>query len=280
MKLSVMLFPFHAGMKDGEIDVGTCLQRMKDAGVTGIEANLPYADQTPSLWRELLAGASDLGLAHACFDIGVNLIGESAEDRPKAVDSVLRGVEICRDIGCQTALVHGTRPSEGMADEEGRRIYSEQLAKAADRAEGSGVTLTIEDYGVYPEFACSSLHVLDVVEGTGREDVKVTFDNGNFMLADEEPMAAYPVLIDRSVHVHLKDWEIIDSEAEAGLVSPRGTRYVGCEIGEGAAQVAEVTQRLKADGYEGWLSLEVSTAPPVEAAITGAEHVIGAWTEE
>ncbi|MFO7947938.1 MAG: hypothetical protein R6V19_14130, partial [Armatimonadota bacterium] len=111
MKLSVMLFPFHRGMKDGEIEVAGSLRRMKDAGVTGIEANLPYADQTPALWQELLAAASDLGLAHSCFDIGVNLIGESASDRPQAVDSVLGGVEICRDIGCQTALVHGTRPS-------------------------------------------------------------------------------------------------------------------------------------------------------------------------
>ncbi|MFP3904230.1 MAG: sugar phosphate isomerase/epimerase family protein [Armatimonadota bacterium] len=279
MKLSVMLFPFHAGMKDGDIDVAPSLRQMKDAGVTGIEANLPYADQTPALWRELLHAASDLGLAHACFDIGVNLIGESAADRQEAVDTVVRSVDICRDIGCQTALVHGTRPSQGMTNDEGRKIYSEQLAKAAEGVEGSGVTLTIEDYGVYPEFSCSSRHVLDIVEGTGRDDVKVTFDNGNFMLADEEPMDAYPVLIDRTVHVHLKDWESVDPEAERGLVSPGGTRYVGCEIGEGTARVGEVTQRLRSDGYDGWLSLEVSTSPPLEAAITGAENVTRAWTE-
>lgn len=277
MNLSVMLFPFHAGFRDGDLMVSKSLQTMRGHGVTGIEPNLPLVNETPQVWADLRSAADDLGMAYSCFDLGANLVGESDADRQAALDTVAGGVEICREVGCEIALVHGSRPAGGMSDEEARTIYADQLAKAAAAAGGSGVTLTIEDYGVSPEFTCRSDHVLEVVRGTDRDDVKITYDNGNFLLADEDPMDAYEAVIEDTVHVHLKDWERALTEAGGRLESAGGVQYNGCHIGEGVAKVGEVTRRLKSDGYEGWISLEVGASPPLEGAIVGADYVRSVW---
>ena len=65
-----------------------------------------------------------------------------------------------------------------MSNEEGRKIYSEGLAKSFDMTKGSGVTLTIEDFGVYPYFACSSAHCIEVLDGAKRPALKLTFEIG------------------------------------------------------------------------------------------------------
>jgi len=50
-------------------------------------------------------------------------------------------------------------------------------------------------------------------------------------------------------------------------------------IGDGAGEVAECLKLLKADGYDGWISLEVGGGDPVAEAIHGAKFVTKAWEE-
>ncbi|MFQ6097004.1 MAG: sugar phosphate isomerase/epimerase family protein, partial [Armatimonadota bacterium] len=216
-------------------------------------------------------------MAYSCVDIGVNLIGEGDADRRNALDVVKRGMDIAAGLDCPNVLLAGSKPAEGMSNEEGRKVLAEALARAAELAEGTGVTVTIEDYGVYPEFTCSAAHVREVLDLSGRDDLKVTFDNGNFLFADERPADCLSVLGDRTVHVHIKDFVRGDPAEPGGLRSPSGIKYVGCDIGEGEAQVAECLAGLKADGYDGWLSLEVGTSPPLRGAIVGARYVQDAW---
>lgn len=278
-KISTMLFPFHRLLSDGSLDPGRLIGNLRDAGVAALEPMLLWAEQHTHLWEELRRAAADAGMTYSCCDIGVNLVGEGEEDRRQALDTVARCVEAAAALSCPIVMLAGSRPAPGMSNEEGRRVMAEMLARAATRAEGSGVTLTIEDYGVYPEFTCSGRHVREVVEATGRPDVKVTFDNGNFLLADDEPVACYALLKERIVHVHLKDFALVDPTSDARLRSLGGKRYVGCSIGAGRAQVKDCLALLKAGGYAGWLSLEVGVAPPLEEAVRAAGAVARWWEE-
>ncbi|MCK4323071.1 MAG: sugar phosphate isomerase/epimerase [Armatimonadetes bacterium] len=276
MRLSVMLFPFHNGLKTGSLSALDLTQELYGCGVRALEPMLDFAEDNPELWEELRAAAADLGMSYSCLDIGANLVGEGESDRAEALEMVVRGVEICAQLECPIALIPGSCPAPGMSNEEGRHIYSEMLAKAARATADSSVTISIEDYGVYPEFACHSAHVLEVVTGAG-PDIKVTWDNGNFVLADELPVEAYQPLRNHIVHVHIKDWLPAAPESDEGLATPSGKRWVGAQIGRGQAQVAESLALVHADGYDGWISLEVSVAPALEAAIIGANYVSGVW---
>ncbi len=139
------------------------------------------------------------------------------------------------------------------------------------------MTLTIEDFGVYPHFTCSAAHVLEVVRLSGRADFKVTYDNGNFLFADEKPTECLQAVKDHFAYVHIKDFALGDPDGEGGLKSLAGKRYIGCHIGEGVAEVAQCLTMLKQGGYDGWASLEVGMSPPLDEAIRSAAYVNRAW---
>ncbi|MBI3920547.1 MAG: sugar phosphate isomerase/epimerase [Armatimonadetes bacterium] len=276
-QLSVMLFPFHHELNEGILRVGTLVEELRASGIMGVEPMPMCGQDQPTWWGELHRAASDVGMRISCCDIIGDLVGEDDSERQKAIDAAVWGIEWCREVNCAVALLAGSRPGSGMSNEEGRRIYAESLAMIADRTEGSGVTLTIEDFGVYPDFTCSAAHVLEVVRLSGRPDLKVTYDNGNFLFADEKPTECLQRVKDHFVYVHLKDFALGDPDGEGGLKSLAGNRYIGCPIGEGVAEVAPCLTMLRQEGYDGWVSLEVGVSPPLDEAVRSAAYVNREW---
>jgi sugar phosphate isomerase/epimerase len=276
MKLSVMLFPFHGTITDGSLAPEALLEAMVGAGIGAIEPMLSNLDVTPEPWQKLLDLCKQAGIKVSCVDIGANLALSGAEERAAALETVRRGLDLCVELDCPVALIAGSRPSEGTSNEEGRALYSQGLADSAVMAKERGVVAVIEDFGVYPEFACRSDHVREVVTGAGPE-VKVAWDNGNFILADEMPMHAYDVLRDLTIHTHIKDF-VLDETGQAGLKTPSGKAYKGADIGHGDCQVTECVTALKRDGFEGWVSLEIGSNR-VQEMLDGAEFVKKVWDE-
>lgn len=276
MKLSVMLFPFHGPITDGSLTPQAAVDAIKAAGIGAIEPMLSNLDATPGPWEEFIELCRQSGIAVSCVDIGANLAQSAPEVRAAALDTVRRGLDLCVQLNCPVALIAGSKPDEGVSNEEGRQLYAQALADSAVLGKERGVTVVIEDFGVYPEFACRSDHVREVVTMAG-PDVKVAWDNGNFILADELPMHAYGVLRDLSVHVHIKDFAL-DETGQAGLKTPSGKAYKGAEIGAGDCQVAECVAALKRDGFEGWVSLEIGSNR-IQEAVDGAAFVTKVWEE-
>lgn len=277
MKLSVMLFPFQPALAQGDLTPQEVVSGLKAAGVGALEPMLSNIEANPELWRELLALAAGEGLVLSCLDIGANLATADPTARQQAQDTIQRGLAFCHEHHCPLALIAGSRPDPEADRGEGRRLYAEGLAEAAAVA-GAGVNLTIEDFGMAPDFACHSAHVLEVVQLAGEDKVGVTFDNGNFLLADEKPLDALQNTLSRSVHVHIKDFAL-DASDKPPLRSLAGVGYRGCEIGDGEAQAAECITVLKQAGYEGWLSIEVGIAPPLPAAVQGVTFTAAVWQQ-
>lgn len=276
MKLSVMLFPFHGVITDGSLTPEALVDKIVGSGIGAIEPMLSNLDATPEPWQRLLDLCQQAGLKMSCLDIGANLVGSTEIERSDTLETVRRGLDWCVEMSCGIALIAGSRPAEGMSNEEGRLIYSQGLAQCASMAVERGIVATIEDFGVYPEFACRSDHVREVVTVAGPE-VKVTWDNGNFILADELPMHAYEELRDLTIHTHIKDFAL-DATGQAGLKTPSGKAYKGAEIGHGDCQVAESVAALKRDGFDGWVSLEIGSNR-VQEMVDGAEFVKKVWGE-
>jgi sugar phosphate isomerase/epimerase len=280
MKLSVMLFPYHSGLVNGEWTGAELVDAFKGAGITGLEPMHSRVQGDPAKWAELDAAARAAGMVYTCYDIGVNLIGESQEDRDQAVQTSLEGIEFARDtLGCPFVLLAGTKPSAGMSQAEGRQVYSQMLARVIDEAGDSGVTVTVEDFGVYPLFTAAGGHCLAVVKGVNREQMRFTFDNGNFLLGGDQPMAVFDALYPYTSHVHIKDFALREPDGKPSLSAPDGTPYKGCMIGDGAAQVRECVTKLKQVGYDGWVSIEVGGGDVVAQAVEGAQVIIEAWEQ-
>ncbi len=265
MKLSVMLFPFHGGLSQGVFEARQLVRDLWCAGARAIEPMWSWIVKDPDKWAEFHAASRDAGMAYSCYDVGLNLVGTCEADRAKALDDCKRQVDFARDVlKCPIVMLPGSRPAEGMSNEDGRKIYGETLGKAAAAAAGSGVTICIENFGMTPHFAASAKHCLEVLDYAGGA-AKFTFDNGNFLLGGDLPSEILPLVADRVCHVHIKDFERRLPDDRPGLTSVHGVQYKGCLIGNGTAQGELCVNMLKARGYDGWFSAEVGGQPLREA---------------
>lgn len=265
MKLSVMLFPFHTGLSQGTFTARQLVRDLWCAGARAIEPMWSWIAKEPDKWAEFNAAAQDLGMVYSCYDVGLNLVGTSAADREKALDNCKKQVDFAREVlKCPIVMLPGSKPAEGMSNEEGRKIYGETLGMAATAAAGSGVTICIEDFGMHPHFAAAAEHCLEVLDIAGPE-AKLTFDNGNFLLGGDLPSEILPLVADRICHVHIKDFTRRAPDDRPSLTSRYGVQYKGCLIGEGAAQAELCVQMLREIGYNGWFSAEVGGNPLREA---------------
>ncbi|MGH3373204.1 MAG: sugar phosphate isomerase/epimerase family protein [Actinoallomurus sp.] len=116
-----------------------------------------------------------------------------------------------------------------------------RMAALAERAEGRDVVLLHENekaiYGDTPE------RCLDIVTTVDSPKLRLAWDAANFVQCGVRPFTdAYPMLRPYTDYIQIKD-----AVAETGGVVPAG---------EGDGQLRETISALRADGFDGFFSLE------------------------
>ena len=262
MKLSVMLFPFHSQLINGTLDAKTLIATLKDNGAEAVETMVGLEAKAPSVFEALLNAIRDAQLPVACNDIGINLIGE-AETRAARVEDAKRHIAESRAIlNADRVLLYNSNVPPDMPLEEGRRIYSENLALLADYAASFDITATIEDFDPTPDLACSAEHCMEILNAAGPQP-KLTFDTGNFFEAGEVSTEIFPLVKDRIAHCHIKDV----------VLTPEGPRRKSaCIIGEGVADIPQCVKLLESIGYDDYLSVEIAGSK-LEDAVTGLKFM-------
>jgi sugar phosphate isomerase/epimerase len=124
------------------------------------------------------------------------------------------------------------------------RVFREHVGKA----ESEGVILGLEN-----EHACwlgTGAQIARVIEAVGSPALKAVWDPGNAFMAGELPYPdGYKACKNDVVHVHVKD-AVRDAD---------GARFL-C-IGDGVIDFSGQFDSLKADGYDGFISLETHWKP-------------------
>jgi sugar phosphate isomerase/epimerase len=93
------------------------------------------------------------------------------------------------------------------------------------------------------------LKILNLVPS---EMLGVNFDTGNVTLFGTDPLMMLDAVIDKVMHVHLKDIDRATFEKYKGMTGiPFGT-----PLGEGVVPIKEIISRLKKAGFDGELSIE------------------------
>lgn len=260
MKISVMTGVFQTGMDQGKYCLEELLETLVTAGVSGLEPMWECCKNKEPVWCKLRKAAERRQFSCPCMDIAADL-GSGEESINKEILQNLRHAFVCcrDDLGCPTALLYGSKPAPGLSLEEGRKNYGVMLGRCAELAAEYGVTVCIEDFGGFPSFAASSTHCLEVLSHADNSLVRLNFDNGNFLLADEDPLEALENFKSHLIHVHIKDFQRCCPDAAVqGLCSVDGVHYAACALGDGDGKVAPCIRRLHEIGYQGWLSAEIS----------------------
>jgi sugar phosphate isomerase/epimerase len=196
-------------------------------GLSSVEAHLDYfaPGGEENTLRNLRARADDLGL-------GVVLAGGKIESASLQRDlhyAQLLGANVVRCV-ISGILCGDRRPIGGL---EGWQRHlaqtTEALKKVAPAAEDAGIRIGVENHQ-----DATSADLIALCQEVDSPNIGVTLDTGNPLAVAEEPVAFARRILPHLVHVHLKDYRLMRTEA--------GYRLYHCPIGAGVVDFAALFQ--------------------------------------
>jgi inosose dehydratase len=144
-------------------------------------------------------------------------------------------------------------------DEAGWATFADSLARIVDRCRERGYEPTF-----HPHTATYIEAPWEIEELLERSDVGVCLDTGHLLLGGGDPVSAVGDWGSRINHLHVKDARldviktIIDESAPVEAI---WRRRAFCRLGDGDVPIDDVLDRLRENGYEGWLVVEQDIIP-------------------
>jgi sugar phosphate isomerase/epimerase len=213
---------------------------------------------SPELVEEVKAEAAKAGIEISSYTIGANFIQESSEAVRAEIDRVKKEVDIGGALGVKL-MRHdaASRPIPETSIEQFEKDLPgvvEACREVAEHAAQYGITTSVENHGYHMQ---GSERVSRLILGVGRENYRTTLDVGNFLCADEDPLAAVANNMKYASHVHLKDFYIRDRDPGEGWFRSRRGRYLrGAIVGQGDIDMPAAIRLIKESGYDGFISIE------------------------
>ncbi len=254
MQLALSMWSLVRQVKTGEFDVPRFVSYAAEQGVAGIElldyfwrdrdAELPAAKQQ----------ASDLGLAISAYAIGNNCMQPDPEARRREVDALRAGVDTALELGTDRVRVFSGEAHPDVSREQGLDYIVEALSVGARYAADLGVTLVLENHGL---FAGRGDQVKSIIEQVASPGLRANLDTGNFLLVGQSPSDAVRQLAPLVSYVHLKDFRPVGPDFAGEVYHDlQGNPFSGAVVGQGQVNLRDVLGVLREASYDGWLSLE------------------------
>ncbi|MBR7145222.1 MAG: sugar phosphate isomerase/epimerase [Lentisphaeria bacterium] len=243
MKFSMMTYTL---MRQGCFTPEDCVRVASELGMEGIDWITTYRRDP----RELKKMSTDAGLsvaAHTFFfrgddfkDFNYKSVGQKSMD-----DACILGAPVIMIVPV---------PFAGVEDAaENRKRWTEILANVAPYAEERNLAMTVENFpGLYSPFVTAD----DFYEVKKQvPSLKLTFDNGNAASGEDQVESLKRCFAD-VVHVHFKDWDIIDHAEDGWRPMQDGRFYRAALIGEGKVDSRATLKTLEELGYDGFINIE------------------------
>ncbi|MDQ0473857.1 sugar phosphate isomerase/epimerase family protein [Labrys wisconsinensis] len=232
------------------------LERLKALGYDGVE--VPVFEGAGAHYRSLGSRLRAIGLEATIAAIvteDANPISRERVVRARARDRLHWSIDCAHALGATLMMgpFHsplGVFTGDGPTVEEIERL-ADAMHEAAVHAEGAGVMLSLEPLN---RFECYVLNTLaqaaDLSHRVGHRHFGCTFDTFHANIEERDPVEAYRTHAREVNHVHI-------SENDRGIP------------GRGHAPIAAAIRAVRAEHYDGWLTVEAfGRSVPALAAAT------------
>lgn len=135
-------------------------------------------------------------------------------------------------------------------------VVVETCRHLADYAAQYDIVLSLENHGYHVQ---SSDRMQRILQAVDRPNFATTLDIGNFLFADEDPVAGVRHNINSASMIHFKDFyrrSGSTAPSENWFISKGGHFLRGAIFGQGDMQLEEIVSIVKQSGYDGYISLE------------------------
>ncbi|MBC7286531.1 MAG: sugar phosphate isomerase/epimerase [Armatimonadetes bacterium] len=273
MKLGFMVYSLGRTISEGRLSLAEAFELMRECGAEGVDVS-DWNVQGQSI-ADVARMVAEAGLAVSSYISGANLCIGPGQERQAAIDKLKMRLDDAAELGAKTVLFTTGAAAPGQDRKEARRNVAEGLAELLPLARERGIVLTIEDFGSTLSPHQTSGECLEVCELAGPE-LRLTYDTGNMIMGEEDPVDFLRKTAHLIVHAHAKDWELLPADHEGpAVVSRSGKKYRGTVVGQGVLDYPAIIAALKAIGYEGYISFEYEgPGDQVEAARQGCAYLL------
>ena len=241
MKFSMMTYTL---MRQGGFTPADCVRVAAELKMEGIDWVTTYGED-PALLRKMSEDAGLTVAAHTFFlrlKEGETLLGVAE----KSLDNACI-------LGAPVVMIPPSPLAGVESREENHKRWCEMLAEVAPLAEKRNLILTVENFpGMLSPFVTAD----DFYKAKAQiPSLRLTFDNGN-AATGEDQIASLKRCIKDIAHVHLKDWDRSETEAEGMRRMLDGAYYRPALIGEGWVDSIATVKALEEGGYDGFINIE------------------------
>ena len=284
MKLGLSSYSLYQALKKGTMTIADVIDFTADHGGEHIEiVPLGYnLTEQPELIDLIVAKAAERSIEISNYAIGANFLVDSEEAYQQEIARVKNEVDIANRLGVKL-MRHdvASSPDVSIANFNGN---IDRLAAAcreiAAYAGKYGITTSVENHGYFIQH---SDRVQALIHAVNMPNFKTTLDVGNFLCADEQPLAGVKNNLPYASIVHIKDFYVRPAGQNPGdgfFRSTAGNYLRGAVAGQGDIPMRDVIQLVKSSGYDGYLSLEFEGVEDCEfGARVGLANVKRFWDE-
>ena len=230
-------------------DLGEQIELLGQLGVKHVELRSAWGTKVLDLTDEQLQqaksmlDAAGIGVSSVGSDLGKIQITDPFEAH---LERARHGVEVAKFLGAPYIRMFSFFVPEGEDPTPFRDEVMARTRAMVDLAEAGGVTMLHENekdiFGDIPE------RVVDLMTTIDSPNYRAIFDPANYVQCGVKPVdEAYPLVRPFTDYIHCKD-------ASATVVVDGLNKVL--PSGEGDGQFRELIAALRADGYEGFFSLE------------------------
>jgi len=262
MKIGLSSYSLNRAIKNGEMTWPEAIEWTARNGGEHFEVVPIGVDLTSddALREAIVRSAKENGIALSSYTIGANFLTDTEEARQAEIARVKREVEVAAALGV-TRMRHdaGSRPREETSTARFEADFPglvDACRDVADHACRYGIVTSVENHGYHMQ---ASERVHRLVLAVDRENFRTTIDIGNFLCADEDPIAAVKNNIGIASMVHFKDFyrRAPGSDPGAGWFPSRaGYHLRGAIVGQGDIPIPAVAAIVRESGFDGFVSLE------------------------
>ncbi|WP_145947878.1 sugar phosphate isomerase/epimerase [Paenibacillus sp. Y412MC10] len=284
MKIGVSTYSLYRPIQSGEITVLGAIEKIAEMGGEHVEiVPIGYTlTGNPELVDQIVAKAKEVGIDVSNYAIGANFAVDTEEAYRKEIERVKGEVDIAARLGVKL-MRHDVASRQDTSikqfnQEVGR--LAEACREIADYAAQYGITTSVENHGYYIQ---ASDRVQTLVQAVDRPNFRTTLDVGNFMCADEDPVAAVKNNIPYASMVHIKDFYLRPAALNPGdgwFRTASGNFLRGAIAGHGDINLRESIRIIKESRFDGYFSIEFEgMEDSFQGTKIGLENVKRFWNE-
>lgn len=234
--------------------------------VDGLEFYSGILDlQAPANWADARQKTEDLGMSIPMLCCSPDFTHPDASFRQQEIDKEKQWIEMAAALGGKYCRVLSGQRRPEVSRADGIRFAADCIQACIPFAAERDVTLIIENhykdnYWKYPEFAQHMDVFCDLIAEIDSPHFGVNYDPSNTILAGEDPIELLDRVKHRVVTMHasdryLKEGTIEDLRKEEDSVG-YAKRLSHGVIGKGLNDYDAIFSRLKAVGFDSWISIE------------------------